>query len=137
MRHEEILTIIVGADQTSRLEVALSLDSHNQQMLELRRLSWGEGVGWYCQQTLCLGSQEIEDLLQVLRRSQIKWRAQHVRDEGKVIPFPSSLIIQEERRVHSLRNVQKKQSDSSASAIPMGERRRAKRKREESVTSRA
>jgi hypothetical protein len=136
MQHEEILTTIVGADQTSRLEVALSLDAHNRQTLELRRLSWGEGVGWYCQQTLCLGSQEIEDLLQVLRRSQIKWRAQCGRGQGKVIPFPSSLINQEERRMHSLRDVQKKQSTNLASAVPMGEKRGAKQRREESVTSR-
>jgi len=88
MPHEQILTTIVGVNENSRLEVALGADSQSERTLELRRLSWGEGVGWYCQQTLRLDAKEAENLLQVLRQSQRKWRDQSASRQGKVIPFP-------------------------------------------------
>ena len=137
MPHEEILTTIIGVNQTSRLEVVLGLDSQKERTLELRRLSWGEGVGWYCQQTLRLDPKEAENLLLTLRQSKCKWRDRPASRQGKVIPFPLSPMGQEERRVHSLRNVQKRQSGSSASGLPRREKRGAKQGKEKSVTSRA
>jgi hypothetical protein len=137
MHYEKILTTIVGVNQSSCLEVALGSDSQGEHTVELRRLSWGEGVGWYSQQTLRLDAKEAENLLQALRQSQFKWRTRPAGKQGKVIPFPLLPTSHEERRVHSLRNVQEKQSDNSASALPVGEKRRTKRGREKSITSHA
>jgi hypothetical protein len=114
MPDEQILTTILGGNENARLEVALGADSQSGRTLELRRLSWGEGVGWYCQQTLRLNSKEVANLLRALRQNQSKWRDQSASRQGKVIPFPCD----------------------SASALLVGEKRGAKRGREKSATSR-
>ena len=107
MPHDNILTTIVGC-QSSCLEVALGSDSQGGHTVELRRLSWGEGIGWYSQQTLRLDAKEAENLLQALRQSQFKWRNRPAGEQGKVIPFPSLPTSQEGHHRHSSRKVQKK-----------------------------
>ena len=86
MSHEQILSTITAGEEHSRLEVALSCDASGEQTLELRRQSWGKGVGWYRQHTLQLGLTEAEALLQTLRTS--AWRKRAGGFGGKVIPFP-------------------------------------------------
>ena len=89
MSHEQILSTITADNEHSRLEVALSCDAAGERTLELRRQSWGKGVGWYRQHTLQLGPAEAEALLQTLRTSGRAWRKQSGRRSGgKVIPFP-------------------------------------------------
>ena len=88
MSHEQILSTITADNEHSRLEVALSCDAAGEQTLELRRQSWGKGVGWYRQHTLQLGPAEAEALLQTLRTSGRAWRKNPGRSGGKVIPFP-------------------------------------------------
>ena len=88
MSHEQILSTITADNEHSRLEVALSRDATGEQTLELRRQSWGKGVGWYRQHTLQLGPAEAEALLQTLRTSGRAWRKNPGRAGGKVIPFP-------------------------------------------------
>jgi hypothetical protein len=136
MPDEKILTTIVG-DQGSCLEVALGSDSQGKHTVELRRLSWGEGVGWYSQQTLRLDAKEAEDLLQALRQSRLKWCDQPAGKQGKVVPFPLLPTSREGREGRSLRNVQKKLSGSSASALSGEEKRRAKQGKGGAVTSHA
>lgn len=85
MQQEEILTTIANTSPDTLLEVALCAGSEGGQRIELRRLSWGEGVGWYRQQTLRLDAAEAEGLFQALRG---KWRDRSTRPAGKVIPFP-------------------------------------------------
>jgi len=85
---EEILTTIAGMSPDSALEVALCSDCADGRYLELRRLSWGEGIGWYRQQTLRLDANEAERILQTLRGSRSKWGSQPGTPKGKVIPFP-------------------------------------------------
>lgn len=88
MSHEQILSTITADNEHSRLQVALSCDAADEQTLELRRQSWGKGVGWYRQHTLQLGPAEAEALLQTLRTSGHAWRKQSGQAGGKVIPFP-------------------------------------------------
>ena len=88
MSHEQILSTITADNEHSRLEVALSCNAAGEQTLELRRQSWGKGVGWYRQHTLQLGPAEAEALLQTLRTSGHTWRRHPGRAGGKVIPFP-------------------------------------------------
>ena len=88
MSHEQILSTITADNEHSRLQVALSCDAAGEQTLELRRQSWGKGVGWYRQHTLQLGPAEAEALLQTLRTSGRAWRKRAGQAGGKVIPFP-------------------------------------------------
>ena len=88
VQQEEILTTITSANPDSVLEIALAAASEGRQKIELRRLSWGEGVGWYRQQTLQLDVTEAETLLLALRGNRSKWAPRLARPQGKVIPFP-------------------------------------------------
>lgn len=86
MSHEQTLSTITADNEYSRLQVVLSCDAVGEQTLELRRQSWGKGVGWYRQHTLQLSLTEAEALLQTLRTR--AWRKNPGRSGGKVIPFP-------------------------------------------------
>ncbi|MGH7965636.1 MAG: hypothetical protein ACRERD_28115 [Candidatus Binatia bacterium] len=95
MQHETLATI-AGTSPDTRLEVVLDKSLQDEKVIELRRLAWGKGIGWYCQQTLRLESTEAEALLQALRQSRSKWGPQSARPTGKIIPFPT-LGEQQER----------------------------------------
>lgn len=89
MSQERILNTVTGTTEHSRLEMALCDSPDTGHVLELRRLSWAKGIGWYRQQTLQLGPAEAEALLQTLRTSHHAWREGPKQPTGKVIPFPS------------------------------------------------
>jgi len=93
---QETLATIAGTTPDTRLEVVLDTRAQDEKVIELRRLAWGKGVGWYCQQTLRLEASEAEALLHALRQSRSKWGHQSARPTGKVIPFPT-LEEQQER----------------------------------------
>ena len=95
MSQERLLDTVTGTTQHSRLEVVLNDNPDTGQVLELRRLSWGKGIGWYRQQTLQLDQAEAEALLQTLRTSHNAWREGPKQQTGKVIPFPSRSSQQE------------------------------------------
>lgn len=97
MYQEEILTTIAGTSSDSRLAVALCMGGADGRYLELRRLSWGEGIGWYRQQTLRLDAAEAEGLLLALRGHRNKWREPTEEPKGKVIPFPMLTDFQGQR----------------------------------------
>lgn len=98
MPQERTLNTVTGTTQHSRLEVVLSDSSDTGQVLELRRLSWGKGIGWYRQQTLQLDPAEAEALLQTLRTSHNAWREGPKQPARKVVPFPSRLPQQEDQQ---------------------------------------
>ena len=54
MSHEQLLSTVTADDKHSRLDLVLSPNDEGEPALELRRLSWGKGVGWYRQHTLRL-----------------------------------------------------------------------------------
>jgi len=84
---EKVLTTLGNGDPA--LEVALCTEATGGPHLELRRLSWGDGVGWYRQQTLQITVAEAEGLLLALRASRSKWKARVADPSRKVIPFPT------------------------------------------------
>lgn len=98
MEGEKLLATLGNRD--SVLEVALCMDATAGPHIELRRLSWGEGVGWYRQQTLQMTGAEAEGLLLALRASRSKWKSRAADSSRKVIPFPTLTSSQEkpERR---------------------------------------
>jgi hypothetical protein len=86
---EKVLTTLGNRELDSVLEVALCTDATGGPHVELRRLSWGEGVGWYRQQTLQITVAEAEGLLLALRASRSKWKSRAADSSRKVIPFPT------------------------------------------------
>ena len=90
MQQEKILATLAGNDANSCLEVTACCDADDREGIKLRRLAWGQGVGWYCQQALWLSTEEAEGLLIALRKSRTAWRGETHRSPGKVIPFPQA-----------------------------------------------
>jgi len=90
MQQEKILATLTGHDANSCLEIAACCDADDRKGIKLRRLAWGQGVGWYCQQALWLTPEEAEGLLVTLRKSRDAWRGETQQSPGKVIPFPNA-----------------------------------------------
>jgi hypothetical protein len=86
VQQEDIVTTIASTSPHTLLEVALCPGGEGGPRMELRRLSWGTGVGWYRQQTLQIDAAEAKGLLQALRGT---WRGRSPHPAGKVIPFPA------------------------------------------------
>jgi hypothetical protein len=137
MEREESRMTINGADPTSCLEVVVRADSQGKRKIELRRLLWGEGVGWYCQQTLRLNLNEAEDLFWALRGSRNRWRDRPASEQGKVIPFPVQPTDVRGQRLHRSGKAPKKRTGSPSYEPPVAEKKRTKQGEERSVTSRA
>ena len=137
VQNKENLTTIVSAHPSARIEVTVNSEGQGERTVALRRLTWGEGVGWYCQQTLCLDAKEAEQLLQALRQTRSAWCPRLESKSGKVIPFPAPLTNQEESGDGSSRNAGKKRSPSSLSLLPRREKRLGKRGKGKATTLRA
>jgi hypothetical protein len=88
MAQEHTLKTIAGENPDVRLDVVVGADTDGTPLVELRRLSWGKGVGWYRQHTLQLDPSEAAALLQTLRGSRQQWQETPAPARGKVIPFP-------------------------------------------------
>jgi hypothetical protein len=71
--HEEIIATIPQKQPDTVLEVALIHNDDGAAHIELRCMSWGEGLGWYRQKTLALNRDAARALLQNLGqiRSQV------------------------------------------------------------------
>jgi hypothetical protein len=88
VREEVIATIPQGT--TGSLEVVLVHEGPEHTRVELRYLSWGNGVGWYRQHTLKLDHAAVRTLGRLLH--QVQHRLDHSltpESDHKVIPFPS------------------------------------------------
>lgn len=92
---QEIVTTIAMTNPETKLEIALDKGSQGEQIVELRRLAWGKGIGWYGQQTLRLDATEAEALFRALRQHRGKWSEKPARSSEKVIPFPTPADRQE------------------------------------------
>lgn len=136
MQHEKILTTIVSANPTSRLEVAMCMEAQGERTLELRRLSWGDGVGWYCQQTLRLDPHEAESLFWALRGNQRQWRDRSATGQGKIIPLPITRMNQGGENVSFPGKAQKMRPGSRSPLLPGPEKGKAKQGSRKSATSR-
>ncbi len=81
---EEILAVI--PQQQDRLEVVWVEDGEGKKAFELRRLLWGEGVGWYRLHTFRLEPGGVEALLKTLRQARRRLKGE--KGWGQVVPFP-------------------------------------------------
>ena len=87
---EEIIATILQESPESQLEVAVIQDSAKGNTIELRRLLWGEGIGWYRLHTLRLDRAAVKVLLGALKQAQNRLEKGTANGRGKVIPFPVS-----------------------------------------------
>jgi hypothetical protein len=86
--HEEIIATIPQKQPDTVLEVALIHNDDGASHIELRCMTWGEGLGWYRQKTLALDRDAARALLQDLgqMRSQVS-AAGPLHGGRKVIPL--------------------------------------------------
>ena len=88
---ECVIGILEGRNETEKVEVHLTREGSTEEKLDLRLLSWGEGIGWYPQKTLALDCREIDALQTILNRAKalIKTKnRQKPRARGELVPFP-------------------------------------------------
>ena len=86
--HQEVLATVPQNNGETALEVALVYDGAGGTRLELRHLVWGDGLGWYRQQTLTLDAMAARALLGSLGSVRHRLRPMTKSPgEGKVIPF--------------------------------------------------
>jgi hypothetical protein len=88
VQHEQILAMTTSTSQDTRLEVVLNQGADKELSIELRRLSWGRGVGWYRQQTLQIDATEAEQLLVALKATLRQCRSRSAPSQAKVLRFP-------------------------------------------------
>src|SRR5262245_54518564 len=128
VKGEKVLATLGNRD--AALEVALCTAATGGPHLELRRLSWGDGVGWYRQQTLQITVTEAEGLLLALRAGRSKWKARAADSSRKVIPFPTLAGAQERpERKAAWRRGAAKRADGPGGEAPAGVARAARRGR--------
>jgi hypothetical protein len=86
---EKIIAAIPQNTPDHVLEVALIGDQAQGFSVELRTLTWGNGLGWYRQHTVTLDSTSLQGLQRAL--SQLQGYVRHSppqRQSATVIPFP-------------------------------------------------
>lgn len=89
--HEEIIAAIPQPQkhEDAVLEVAITYDAADNARVELRDLTWANGIGWYRQKTLSLDVSAADALLKSLGQARRRLnRREPERDACKVIPFP-------------------------------------------------
>jgi hypothetical protein len=90
---EQVIATIPQERNNTVLEVVMVQRTVGSPEVELRTMIWGDGLGWYRQNTLILDQTGARKLLSALssvrRRLEPARAARHAnQDEGKVIPFP-------------------------------------------------
>lgn len=98
---ESILGILNGKRENEKIEVLMERTESSTDCVQLRLLSWGEGVGWYPQKTIVFDCNEIGALQSILKQAEalIKQGKQKSLDGkvaeitekngmGKILPFP-------------------------------------------------
>ncbi len=84
---ETCLGVIDGRRDDEKLELACRESDTGALELELRLVSWGEGIGWYPQRTLALPP-DLAGLRLLLRRGERRTGGLIRRQETRVLPFP-------------------------------------------------
>jgi hypothetical protein len=94
--HEEIIaTIPQPPHEDTVVEVAIIYDTADHARVELRELTWADGIGWYRQKTLSLEAAAADALLKSLGQVRRHLHTHthtpdQAREDCKVIPFPGA-----------------------------------------------
>ena len=81
-----------NGDAKTAVEVALVNGADGNEDVELRSVVWGDGLGWYRQQTLTLDSRDISALIHALGTAQARLRPSPTQSsQSTLTPFPPSL----------------------------------------------
>jgi hypothetical protein len=115
-----LATITTSAKKGTLLEVVLDQTATTKATIELRQLSWGEGLGWCPQQSLQLSTEEAQALLDSLRTTRHHWRGQQqAQRSGTVIPFPGGVFLTRPRTDHTRGVSRKKKTGENPKAPPV------------------
>jgi hypothetical protein len=68
-RQESVRAIIDGPSETERLILVWCHAPGQGSRLELRQQSWGEGIGWFTQQSIPLAPEQVAELRYALNGS--------------------------------------------------------------------
>jgi len=88
---ESVIGILEGRNESEKVEVHLVQRGSAEERLDLRLLSWGEGIGWYPQKTIALNSGEIDALQTILKRAKALIQTnnrENSKSLGELVPFP-------------------------------------------------
>ncbi len=88
---ESVIGVLEGRNESEKVEVHLTQSGSAEERLDLRLLSWGEGIGWYPQKTITLHCGEIDALQTILKRAKalIQTNNRQVSNaRGELVPFP-------------------------------------------------
>lgn len=84
---ETVLTAVPGATDTARLQLVLVQTGAAGSHVELREQTWADGVGWYTQSSVRIGTDQVAELRNALGMS---GPAAKLRAEGKAPPQTAS-----------------------------------------------
>ena len=87
IEHERSKGASEGGNSKEKIEVIAKRE--NPQILEIRSLRWGNGVGWYVQKTITVDAAQAKVLMRALRGAVVM--SARKASKGNVIPFPFSM----------------------------------------------
>lgn len=76
---ETVLATIPGASDRDRLVVMMAYDPQAGSTIQLRQQSWGDGLGWYTQNSMAIDPQQLTQLRAALgsggASARLAWQA--------------------------------------------------------------
>ena len=75
---EVILAVLPGARDDEQVEIALCQSAAEGSILEMRQITWGEGVGWFTQSRVRMAPQQIADFRAVLGTGAARPKQSHL-----------------------------------------------------------
>jgi type II secretory pathway pseudopilin PulG len=114
-----LATIVTSTKKDTLLEVVLDQTTTAKTTIELRQLSWGEGLGWCPQQSLQLSTEEAQALLDSLRITRRHWQEQRTQQSGTVVPFPIGASLARTHPAHKSSSSRKKKTGETPKAPPV------------------
>lgn len=86
MDEATLVGILQGDSEKEKIEVH-ALKRNGLSLLQLRYMTWGPGVGWFCQKSMELDEEQEGQLLQILEARR-KWVTHQRKASGSnIVPF--------------------------------------------------
>ena len=87
IKQPKVLAQLDGENAKEKIELVLRHMEEGSTALEVRSLSWGQGIGWYTQKTIVLDPGQVRRLASLLRRTAL---TSQTRTGGrKILTFPT------------------------------------------------
>lgn len=86
-----LIGVLKGESEESKIEV----HAHNGEedpILELRYMSWGSGIGWFCQKSIRIDQGQEAQLFRILEQRR-QWIARRNKSISNVLPFDLKTLL--------------------------------------------